>query len=136
LKVNVFNFPGKSVRLVAKAVGAVLRAKNKVLGSEINLVMVSDREIRRLNRAFRRVDRVTDVISFRLSKKPLSGDIYISRGRSARQAKEVGNSWEEELCYLALHGTLHLFDYTDYTPAEKKKMFAVQDMFFNKVIKP
>lgn len=112
----------------------MLNAKNKVQRSEINFIMVPDAGIRKLNKRYRKVDRITDVISFRLSKAPLAGDIYISCGRSARQAKEAGNSWEAELCYLALHGTLHLFDYTDYTPAEKKKMFTVQDKLFAKVM--
>jgi probable rRNA maturation factor len=113
-----------------------LKAKaGKQNGCKINYILVSDAEIRALNKKYRNVDRVTDVISFRLSKKPLCGDIYISRGRSKEQALEMKHSWRSELCYLVLHGTLHLFDYTDYTPREKNKMFAVQDRLFKQVLK-
>jgi probable rRNA maturation factor len=134
LKVNIFKFPVKSASAVKKAVFAALKSCAGSGNGDINLIMVSDGDIRKLNKKYRRVDRVTDVISFRLAEKPLSGDIYISRGRSAKQAKEAGNTWTEELCYLALHGTLHLFDYTDYTPRERKKMFSVQDRLFKKVM--
>jgi probable rRNA maturation factor len=105
----------------------------KLLRIEINFILIPDAEIRALNKKYRNVDRVTDVISFRLSKNPLSGDIYIARGRSKKQAAEMKHSWKLELCYLVLHGALHLFDYTDYTPRERKKMFAVQDKLFKQV---
>ena len=130
------NFPAASVPLLKKAALAVLKAKaGKQTGIKINYILISDAEIRVLNKQYRNVDRVTDVISFRLSKKPLSGDIYISRGRSKEQAEDVKHSWKAELCYLVLHGTLHLFDYTDYTPREKNKMFAIQDKLFKQVLK-
>ena len=80
---------------------------------------------------FRKVRRITDIISFKYTDKPLSGDLYISSGRSAKQAKRVGNTWPGELCYLVIHGVLHLLDYTDYKPAEKAKMFKVQDAIFD-----
>ncbi len=104
----------------------------KTAGCEINVVMVADAEIKKLNRRYRSVNRITDVISFRLSEKPLRGDIYISRNRSKNQAKGVGNTWEAELCYLVLHGALHLLDYTDYKPLERRRMFTVQDRLFKK----
>jgi probable rRNA maturation factor len=130
------NFPESSLTLLKKAARTVLKAKaGKQNGCKINYILVSDAEIRALNKKYRNVDRVTDVISFRLSKKPLCGDIYISRGRSKEQALEMKHSWRSELCYLVLHGTLHLFDYTDYTPREKNKMFAVQDRLFKQVLK-
>ena len=97
--------------------------------------MVSDPAIKKLNRRFRKVNRITDVISFRFSKRPLAGDIYISKGRSQKQAAACGNTWNEELCYLVLHGMLHLFDHTDYTPLERGKMFAVQDKIFGRLLK-
>lgn len=129
------NFPASSVPLLKKAARAVLKARaGKQSDRKINYILISDSEIRALNKKYRNVDRVTDVISFRLSKKPLCGDIYISRGRSKEQALEVKHSWRAELCYLVLHGTLHLFDYTDYTPREKNKMFAVQDRLFKDLL--
>jgi probable rRNA maturation factor len=131
-QVLFFNFPKNAVPPLKKAAQIVLKANSGgQKGDTLNFVLISDAEIRTLNKKYRNVDRVTDVISFRLSQKPLCGDIYIARGRSKKQAAEMKHSWKSELCYLALHGALHLFDYTDYTPSDKKKMFAVQDKLFS-----
>jgi probable rRNA maturation factor len=129
-KTDFYNFPRKFIPRLKKAAGTALSAVGKGSICEISVAMVSDAGIKKLNRKYRRVNRVTDVISFRLSKDPLCGDIYISSGRSKKQAKGAGNSWEAELCYLVMHGILHLFDYTDYKPSQRKKMFAVQDRLF------
>ena len=114
-----------------------LKSPGKTVGVSdgVNAVMVSNAEIRKLNRRYRGVDRVTDVISFRLVKAPLLGEIYIARERSKSQAKDAGNTWNEELAYLLIHGILHLFDYTDYKPGERGKMFAVQDRLFKLIRK-
>jgi probable rRNA maturation factor len=110
--------------------------KNTKLAHDgLNLVLVPDREIVRINRKYLKRNRVTDIISFTLSEKPLSGDIYISKEQSKKQAKQAGHSWGHELLYLAIHGFLHLLDHRDYTAAQKKKMFAIQDKIFNEVVR-
>ena len=121
--------------MLKRAAGLALKAGRGSGAAEISFVMVPDAAIRKLNKRYRGVDRVTDVISFRLSEKPLRGDIYIARGRSKKQAGENGNGWVPELCYLVLHGVLHLLNYTDYKPAERKKMFSVQDRLFKCLFK-
>ena len=88
----------------------------------VNIALVSDREIRTLNRRFRGVDRATDVLSFFVErpfqgrasaglKGPLYGDIAIARGVARRQAREAGHSPHIEWRVLALHGLLHLLGY-------------------------
>ena len=108
--------------------------KEKIRSFEINVVLVSDKEIKKLNKKFRDVGRITDVISFKFGSKPVMGDIYIARNRSQKQAKKVKNSWQEELSYLVIHGILHLLDYTDYTKANRLRMFAKQDKIFNEIV--
>lgn len=127
------HFPAGSPAFLRRAAKAVLKAESGAAAARVCFVMVSDKTIKKLNRRFRGVKRITDVISFRFSKKPLTGDIYISKGRSRKQAAACGNTWKEELCYLVLHGMLHLFDYTDYKPLERRKMFAVQDRLFGRL---
>ncbi len=107
--------------------------------AEITFVMVSDREIKKLNRSYRKVNRITDIISFLNSPEPFQGDIFIARERSRRQAAGQGHPWTHELAYLVIHGVLHLYGYTDYTPVERAKMFGVQDKVFARlkaVLKP
>jgi probable rRNA maturation factor len=85
---------------------------------EAALAIVGDATMRRLNREFRGVDRVTDVLSFPTpdSRFPspgssFLGDIVIARGRAAAQARDAGHSLGTELRVLALHGLLHLLGY-------------------------
>lgn len=54
------------------------------------------------------------------------GDIAISVRVSAAQATEHGHSHLRELCFLALHGLLHLVGYHDGTPDERDAMLALQ----------
>jgi probable rRNA maturation factor len=83
---------------------------------EIVLVFVGTKAIRTLNRKYRRKDRPTDVLSFRIGKKGADGkfylgDIVISVPVAAKQARAGGHSLERELEVLVLHGFLHLAGY-------------------------
>ncbi len=79
------------------------------------LRIVSDREMRELNRTFRGFDRATDVLAFPADppeapgSDPYLGDMAIAADTAARQAGEAGCSLETELRVLSLHGLLHLF---------------------------
>ena len=134
-KVNLFYFPKKYSKSVLLAVKESLREENIRDIREISLILVANSEIKKLNRRFRNVNKITDVISFNYSLRPLEGDIFISKGRSFDQAKRMGHPWPDELSYLTVHGVLHLLGYSDYTPANRKKMFKVQDKVFNRITK-
>ena len=74
-------------------------------------VISHDRELRRLNRIFRRRDYATDVLSFpALPDSPQAelGEIVISTERATAQARDFGHHRIEELRILMLHGILHL----------------------------
>ena len=130
IDVNLFFFPARLRPPVTDAVRRALAVRPRYVRGEINLILVDNRKIREINRRYRKVRRVTDIISFNLGgREPheITGDIYIARERSRRQAAEQGHSWQKELTYLAIHGVLHVFGYTDYTPGDRAKMFSVQD---------
>ena len=128
--IRFYHFPHTVVPALAKAAKLTLSKEKAGKSAAISVVLVSNKKIRELNRTFRRTDRVTDVISFRLSAKPLAGDIYIGRERSQMQAEEYGHPWKEELAYIVIHGVLHLLGYGDYTMKERLKMFSKQDTYF------
>jgi probable rRNA maturation factor len=127
--VNFINFPKQHVPLLKTAVVAVLESE-KVKKYQVNFIMVDDKEIRKLNAKYRKVRRITDVLSFLVVPEFFMGDIYISKNRSQKQAKKYANAWQQELAYLAIHGTLHLCGYTDYDAVDKTKMFAKQNKIF------
>ena len=130
VKITCHDFSGKVVPLLERAARAALAADGYTGTGEINFILIPDADIRAMNRRFRKVNRITDVISFQYEKDPLRGDIYIGRTRSRRQAKKQGHDWERELSYLVIHGTLHLRDYTDYTTRARRAMFRLQDTVF------
>lgn len=95
-----------------KAAAAIGRS-----GSTATIAFVSDKAIRQLNQQFRNVDKATDVLSFPAddADRLNLGDIAISVETAARQAKENGLTFDEEIAQLILHGLLHLSGYDHET---------------------
>lgn len=108
---------------------------------EVFVNFVSEDEIKDLNLKHRKIDKVTDVLSFpNLDKKPnqklsefsgeiiderlFLGDIIICKAQAKRQAKEYGHSLKREICFLALHGLLHLLGYDHIEKSDEKIMSA------------
>jgi probable rRNA maturation factor len=103
--------------------------------ASVTIALVTDARIRALNRAYRRRDTVTDVLSFAVGGMPagrgssaaggggssrgntrkLLGDIVIAKGVARRQARRAGHSETDELRTLALHGLLHLMGYDHHS---------------------
>ena len=102
----------------------------KLSNGEFNVIIVNEEKIRDLNREYRGIDRVTDVISFALEDDKsfniedyrMLGDIYICLNKVKEQANEYGHSFKRELSFLAIHGLLHLLGYDHMENEEKKKM--------------
>lgn len=87
--------------------------------------------IKELNRDYRGVDRVTDVLSFPQyddfdefmpEGEILLGDVVICKERAAEQAAEFGHSLDREMIYLFTHSILHLLGYDHMEEDEKKEM--------------
>ena len=93
----------------------VSRAKRAIrVAGEVNVMVTSSRELRRLNRQFRGKDKPTDVLSFPAidgSTNGLAGDVAISADIAADNARRLGHTAADEIKILALHGVLHLAGY-------------------------
>lgn len=112
---------GRSAR---RLLGALRRAD-----AELSVLVVSDREMRRLNRVWRGRDRSTDVLSFSQAEGEggapggLLGDVVISVDTARRQAAERGVAVGTEADRLLIHGVLHLLGYDhEVSPAEARRM--------------
>lgn len=92
----------------------------------VNLIITDDKNIRRLNRSFRRQDRATDVLSFNIDvttdDADIFGEIYISAPTTLKQAALYGVSPAAEYLRLFCHGLLHLAGYDHRTERDEKKM--------------
>lgn len=109
-------------------------------GTELSVSIVGDRAIRRINRDYLAKDRPTNVISFSLqegefgSVNPLGlGDVVISADTALREAEEGGMEFFERLCFLLLHGTLHLCGYDHERSGEEEaaRMEAREEELFS-----
>lgn len=83
---------------------------------ELSILLTDDREIHKLNLAYRGKDKPTDVLSFPLDEdaarvQGMLGDVVISLPTAKRQARALKVSPREELLRLLVHGTLHLLGY-------------------------
>lgn len=112
--------------------------REKLDNVEFNVIFVDSNTIHDINKTYRNVDRVTDVISFALEDNKtieldhrLLGDIYICVERAEEQAKEYGHSFLRELAFLTIHGLLHLLGYDHMEKEEEKIMFQKQEDILN-----
>lgn len=85
--------------------------KNEKRQGTINLVLVDDKEIQRLNATFRHKDKPTDVLAFPMNEDGILGDIAISTETTERNARRYGVGYKAELKRLVVHGVLHLLGY-------------------------
>ena len=107
----------------------------------VNIIIVDNKKIREINKEYRKIDKETDVISFALEdddtfiELPIRvlGDIYISIDRVKLQAKDYGHSEKREICFLVVHGILHLLGYDHMNASDEKVMFSKQDKILDEL---
>ncbi len=90
--------------------------------ANVNVILCSDETVRALNRDYRKLDKVTDVLSFEWHEPYLLGEIYIARKQVERQAPQYGNSFYAELKRVYVHGLLHLSGYDHIKASDRVKM--------------
>jgi len=143
---SLFPYKGKITKLFDVA-EEVLKEKFSDVCVSINFI--NEEEIKELNKNFRNVDRKTDVLSFpNLEKSPnqklkvfekekcdgvlFLGDIVICKNAAYAQAKEYGHSKKREVCFLALHGLLHLLGYDHIEVEDEKLMQKIANKILDK----
>jgi len=119
----------RRVRIAASRLArAAVRALHSLgrEGSDVDIALVDDADIRRLNGTFRGIRRRTDVLAFPMEApdagSPLLGEIVISTDTALRQARRVRVPLGAELELLVTHGVLHLVGYDDRDPVEASLM--------------
>lgn len=126
--------------IIKKCIAATLAAENVSAPCEINVLVTDNIGIRGINKAYRDIDRSTDVLSFPMfdltpgslpkdwsefmdpesGMCPL-GDMAISLEQAVTQAKEFGHSVRREIGYLTIHSMLHLLGYDHMDDGPQKK---------------
>lgn len=139
---------GEVIDKVAMSASCKLIEKGRISGDRVDVIelnLMSNEQIAKVNKRLRGKEGPTDVISLRLetlnhlNSKPSTtngtsstrnpdfprevfGEIYVSLEKCALQAEEIGQSFLEELAFLTVHGILHIFDYDHQTSEEEAEM--------------
>ena len=94
----------RAVRAFAKRL-----EREAAAGRAFECLITTSRELRRLNREFRKQDYATDVLSFPAPHPTgFLGEIAISFEHAQQQSAEHGHHVDQEIEILMLHGLLHL----------------------------
>lgn len=108
---------------IEKGVITTLHCQNFDRPAQVSVSLVTESEIKDLNKEYRLIDSVTDVLSFPMDDDgkdtAILGDIVLCTKRAKEQAKEYNHSLFREITYLTVHSTLHLLGY-DHLDEEEK----------------
>ena len=115
----------QSARLIREAVEHALACENVRENCTVSVLLTDDEGIRAINKSFRNVDSVTDVLSFPMNeltpgafkadgceKDPETGSILL----------EYGHGFSREIRYLTVHSVLHLLGYDHMDEGAQKKL--------------
>lgn len=126
---------------------------------EVELNVVSPRQIKRINKEYRGVSKVTDILSFPTLLDPdkngmqllksitkeqypndmnyetgkiMLGSMYLNFKQAKKQAKQYETGLTREVVYLCLHSLLHLIGYDHMVESDKKVMREVEESILAK----
>jgi probable rRNA maturation factor len=119
-------WPHDAAAIVRRAVAQAAQAvRAELAGRVLAVLLTDDAAIRKLNAAWRGVDKPTNVLSFPAPAgracAPL-GDIAIAYQTTAREAEAEGKPLAHHLAHLAVHGFLHLLGYDHAKDSEAEAM--------------
>ena len=155
----MLNFVGEEIdKNLAKKLEKIFKVGLKQTGQNYHILeatveFVYSQEMQELNNRMRGVNEATDVLSFPSltnifnkkirrkdfvmdinpeNNKVYLGDIVINLDRAQSQALEYGHSSEREICYLFVHGLLHLLEYDHMNELDKNIMRAREELILSK----
>ena len=90
--------------------------QEKMSDCVINLRLLNDKEMRKLNMQFRQKDKTTNVLSFpnddiSVTQTKNIGDIAISVEYVKAEAKKEGKNFDDHIIHMLAHGVYHILGY-------------------------
>jgi probable rRNA maturation factor len=134
----------KSTLLLKKVIKAVRSCRDlnrlgpKGVDWQVDVSLISDAEIMKLNTKFRKKKSATDVLSFGapefFRKSGFLGELILGKGVLTRQAREMGHSPEVETTVLMVHGVLHLLGLDhEISKAQQEQMTKFEEKVLKKI---
>jgi rRNA maturation RNase YbeY len=106
--------------------------------SRVDVTLLSDTGMRRLNRRATGRRGLTDVIAYALPQPDgtLLGDVYICPDAAARETQHNGRL-DEELVRLVVHGTLHVlgYDHPEGPGRTRSAMWRRQERYVRRLLR-
>lgn len=156
---KIHNFEFDELKLSKRVIKEVLSTEKINVDVSVNISIVSKYKIKKLNFITRKINKVTDVLSFPNidfkrpsninqiicdNKKYISvydfsnnslflGDIVICYDRVISQSRRYGHSIIREYSFLITHSMLHLLGYDHIIKKDEIKMFNKQDIVLKKL---
>ena len=127
------------MNIISDTVNGTLNYMKYKKEAEVSVSVVNAGEIQRLNKEFRGINKVTDVLSFPIGdRNPESGeivlgDIVLCADKVISQAEEYGHTRKRELAFLTCHSMLHLLGYDHMEEDERLEMEDLQKKILTKI---
>ena len=124
---NKIEITSELEKIIESVVVESLKVEGLSQDVEVSISFVENEEIKELNKEYRGIDEITDVLSFPMDSQivvpmPLLGDIIISIEKAIEQSNEFGHSIDREISYLIAHSMFHLMGYDHLVEEEKNRM--------------
>ena len=122
---------------VCKAFPKKYRFSNKKVS--FSLLLSNNKNIKRLNKNFRKKDKSTDILSFPSSKKikisnnTYLGDIIISYESLNKPKSQNLKLFKEKVIKLFIHGFLHLLGFDHKKNNDYFKMLREEDILYRRI---
>lgn len=115
---------------LAQIIASAIRAANETAGpiqGSVTCLVDGDERIRLLNKAWRGLDKPTNVLSFpypdtQPGPTRYIGDIAISHDTATREARAERKPLAHHIAHLAVHGFLHLLGFDHVTDEDARAM--------------
>jgi probable rRNA maturation factor len=134
------NYPAPLTAAQIKKIVTLCQKAAPRLRRPLSIYIVSNAEIKKLNKRWRGKDKATDVLSFvwadtkTMPGEPV-GELYVAPRHIKAQAKQWGVSFAEEFTRSFVHGMLHLGGFDHVTKPQAKRMFSIQERLISQVLK-
>jgi len=139
----------KHEQIIDKVINKCFEIEN-LLNSNlyVSITLTNPKNIQKLNKKYRNIDKETDVLSFPMFEKDeidekikkqdfqnydILGDMVISIPRVEGQAIEYGHSFERELAYMVVHSFYHLMGYDHIEESDKHIMRPKEEYILGKL---
>ncbi len=119
-----------------RALQALEKVIKKPQQGSINLIVIDEEEMARMNQQFRGKEGPTDILTFSYRGKSglempgspdlVVGEIYLCLEKIQSYAKESGKTYKKQLEYIIIHGLVHLMGYDHATDADWREMEKVE----------